>query len=156
MLTRANSLGAYVMMLGLVVLVGLMGLTLLGPALGNSGGGTITIAHQQQAAAIPEWLVGQQTAISNDLIINDHAEKHRDQKANAWILYSLLLEGQCVASAKFCSLNELEKLYICVDPVTGLVGGLFIIGDEIITGYGTRSFEYWDRTIINEFWEVCP
>ena len=150
-MARTNTLGAYVLMFGFLALMGLAALLLLGPAL--QGGGTITVARQSsEAVVIPDW-IGGQTTIEPGLLINSHAEKHGEE---AWAIYAMLLAGWCAASTTFCGGSEIEKLHVCVDPVTGIVGAILQFGDEIMTGYFTPSDPgYWKRRIARENWEIC-
>jgi len=149
---QTNSLGGYVAMLGLMVLMGLVGLMLLGPALESGRGGTISIASPQQAVST-EWLEGQNAEIARGLTINSHAEKHG---TDAWEIYKMLLAGRCAASVTFCGGSEIEKMHICIDPVTGVAGAIIQFGDEIMTGYFTPADPgYWKRRVARESWEVC-
>lgn len=122
---------------GFLFLVALAALMLLGGAI---GGGTIAAARQQQVTA-PGWLSGRQVTIPDGLSITSHAKKHVGEELDAWQIYALLLQGQCVASARYCRSDGTE-LYLCVDPVTGLMGGLMVLDDVILTGYGSGA-RYW-------------
>lgn len=143
-MTRTSSFRTSLALLGMLFLMGLAVLMLLGPALETS---TTTYRAQSSARAAP------QVAIPNDLAIRGHAAKHGSE-ANQ--IYALLLEGKCVAVGKFCGGSDIEKLYTCVDPVTGVVGAILQFGDEITTGYFERDGSgYWDRRVEKENWEVC-
>ena len=107
----------------------------------------------QETSAI-EWTgLGEHISIPGGIAIRRHAGKHGDQVLDAWKIYTLLLEGQCVASAVFCGPSDIEKLYLCVDP-TGRIGGLIVFGEEILTGYQANQ-NYWTRKVGKPEWEVC-
>ena len=150
-MTHTSNRGTFLLATGFLFLVGLAALMLLGGAL---GGGTITVARQQQAAAAaPEWLEGQRAVISPGLRIASHAEKHGTE---AWNIYAMLLSGKCADSMTFCGGSEIEKMHVCIDPVTGITGAILQFGDEIMTGYFTPTDPgYWQRRVARENWEVC-
>ena len=87
-----------------------------------------------------------------DLTINSHAAKHGTQAAE---IYALVLAGKCVASTTYCGGSEIEKLHVCTDPITGLVGAVIQFGDEIRTGFYEGNVGYWERVIERDNWEVC-
>jgi len=138
-------------MLGLVLtfilagVVGLVGLALLG-----SVEETAVVQQAAVADSAIEWCG---VNIPADLAIAEHASKHLAQSLNAWETYSMLTQGRCVATAVYCGGSEIEKLYLCEAP-SGLVGGLIVLGDEILTGYGAKP-RYWTGMIRRDHWEVC-
>ena len=174
-MAQTNSLGTYALMFGFLLLVGIAGLLLLGPALG-SGGGTITVAHQSdKTAAIPDWLAGRQVEFPSELSFSDHSLGHfrgttkggQPQKMNALEIYELGQHHGCVASRRWCLTDPwglLTELYLCVDPLTGLIGGLFIahvkpiIGGpaimEVQSGHARPASE-WFKLIQDEGWLDC-
>lgn len=98
-----------------------------------------------QAVVVPDYLAGHQARPPEGLPVSSHAVKHDGQAMTAETLYRQLLAGQCTASRRFC--NGQRELYLCADPVTGLVGGLIIeAGEIIVTGYGTRA-SYWGNKV---------
>lgn len=129
---------------GLVLLVGLV---LLG-AIGQVEVPTIQTGAQA-GTKVPAWLRDQVT-IPEGLTIDGHAQKHQDQALDAWLLYDLLVNGQCVASRQWCKGGK--ELYLCVDPASGMIGGLLVNGNQIITGYA-GSEAYWHGKVMD--WERC-
>lgn len=103
--------------------------------------------------SVPHWLDGSQTGLREGLRINEHAAKHQAQQLNAWRLRQLLSQGQCVASRKWCGAGE-KELYICADPVSGLIGGLLVVGDQIVSGYA-GSTGYWQGKVAGSEWGRC-
>jgi hypothetical protein len=101
---------------------------------------------------VPHWLDGNQVQLQEGLMIKDHATKHAAQQMNAWELQQMLHTGRCAASRKWC--NGEKELYVCVDPVSGLIGGLLIVGDQIITGYA-GSEGYWHGKVTEGDWGRC-
>lgn len=140
------------MALAMLLALGLAALTLLAQV------DTAPIVWQsrsaaQETAAI-EWTgLGEHVSIPGGMIVKPHANKHSDQVLDAWKIYTLLLEGQCAASAVFCGPSEIEKLYLCIDP-TGRIGGLIVFGNEVLTGYQAKQ-DYWARKVSRPEWEVC-
>lgn len=108
---------------------------------------------QQVTVNVPSWLAGEQTTLREGLTIHGHAAKHQAQAMNAWQLQTMLSNGQCVASRQWCGTGS-EELYICVDPVTGLIGGLIVVGDRIISGYA-GSEGYWRGKVLGDEWGAC-
>ena len=93
-------------------------------------------------------------ARSGRVAISAHAAEHNGEAER---LYWLLVQDQCVVAAKFCGGSEVEKLYTCVDPITGIVGAILQFGDQITTGYFERDGSgYWVKRVARENWEVCP
>ena len=119
---------------------------------------TASIAWQsrsaaQETAAI-EWTgLGEHVSIPGGMTVKPHANKHNDQILDAWKIYAYLLEGSCVASAVFCGPSDIERLYLCVDPM-GRIGGLIVFGEDILTGYQGNQ-DYWAKKIDGPYWEVC-
>jgi len=144
-LTRssAGTGGGWVVVLFVLLMVGSLGIIL--SSLGGSG--QVVVQVQQKT----HLDLSGQVAIRSGLKINSHAAKHDSEVLDAWKIYAMLLEGQCVASTVLCGGSEIEKLYLCRDP-SGLIGGLFVIGDEISTGYGAR-LSYWEGKLGR--WEIC-
>lgn len=117
-------------------------------------GAVIPVRVGQQPAAAIEWTeAGKYIAIPSDLVIAEHAAKHFDQHLDAWRIYAMLLEGQCVATAVFCGGSEVDRLYLCQDP-SGRIGGLIVLADEILTGYEGK-LRYWENVVERDRWEVC-
>lgn len=140
--------------LAMLLALGLAALTLLAQI------DMAAVAWQSQPAArdLPAQAgvaaIEGQIIIAEGLKIREHAAKHNDETLNAWIIYGQLLAGKCAASTVFCGGSEIEKLYLCIDPVSGLVGGLLVFGDEIMTGYGSHA-TYWERVVERDNWEIC-
>ena len=138
--------------LAMLLVLGLAALVLLAQA------GTASVTWQSQPAAWEitaiEWTgLGERVSIPGGMTVKPHAGKHSDQVLDAWKIYTLLLEGQCVASAVFCGPSDIERLYLCVDP-TGRIGGLIVFGDEILTGYQANQ-NYWAMKVGKPEWQVC-
>ena len=113
-----------------------------------------------------------------DYTFNDHCKKHLTgaDKAdlNAWEIYKMLKQGQCATVSRYCRVHERrgpEMLWLCEDPVTGIIGGLFVVleAGEIYSGYGFSdascmrkygldNFEYWTNLVFNKKrrWGPCP
>ena len=140
-------------LLVLLVLVAMLGVTLLG-----IGGSDLEVpkmpAVQQVSVPAIEWTgLGENVEVLPGMTIREHANKHKGQVLDAWKIYGLLLEGQCVASAVFCGPSDIEKLYLCMDP-TGRIGGIIVFGDEILSGY-QMSQDEWAKKVDKPQWEVC-
>lgn len=138
--------------LAMLLALGLAALTLLART------DVAAVAWQSQPAAREvaaiEWTgLGEHVSIPGGMTVKTHASKHNDQVLDAWKIYALLLEGQCVASAVFCGPSDIERLYLCVDP-TGRIGGLIVFGEDILTGYQANQ-DYWTRKIGKPEWEIC-
>jgi len=138
--------------LALLLALGLAALMLLAQV------DTAALAWQSQPAVQEitaiEWTgLGESVTVPPGLAVRQHANKHKDQVLDAWKIYTLLLEGQCVASAVFCGPSDIEKLYLCVDP-TGRIGGLVVFGDEVLTGYQGNQ-DYWANKVSKPEWQVC-
>lgn len=111
-------------------------------------------AVRQSTVPAIEWTgLGEHIVVPGGMTVRSHASKHSDQVLDAWKIYTLLLEGQCVASAVFCGPSDIEKLYLCIDPA-GRIGGLVVFGNEILTGYQAKQ-DYWSRKVDGPEWEVC-
>lgn len=138
--------------LAMLLILGLAALTLLAQADVASIPRLPRLAAQEVNAI--KWTgLGENISISSGMVVKPHASKHGDQVLDAWKIYMLLLEGQCVASAVFCGPSDIEKLYLCVDP-TGRIGGLVVFGNEVLTGYQAKQ-DYWARKVSKPEWEVC-
>lgn len=144
-MTRLSSLEIMALLFGMMLLAGIGALMLLGQAVDA----TVPVVHQ----ASINWLRPGQVHIPRDLAINSHAAKHH---GDAERIYNLLLEGQCAGVAKYCGGSNIENLYICTDPVTGVVGAILQFGGEITTGYYERSGSgHWAGRTVRENWRVC-
>lgn len=126
---------ALMMLAAMVVMLALMGL---------AGTETVTITSGV-SETVPHWLGNGQARVAENLRVAVHAKKHESQVLDAWKIYTLLLEGKCVASAVFCDPSG-KKLYLCVDPVSGLIGGMIVEAGEIATGYGAHA-SYWSSKV---------
>lgn len=134
------------------------------PAVGQIElGSHATIRHESdvaqdvaQAVQVPHWLANRPTypSIPAGIPITAHAEGHQGQALDAWKLYDLLLEGKCVASGVWCGATRTEQLYLCIDPVTGLIGGLFRDENGIWNGFA-GSIRYWEKQVHSNNWEDC-
>ena len=141
--------GLALLFLMVLVLVGVVGVALMG----MEGQMPVPAVHRVSAPAM-EWTgSGENVMVPPGMTIKWHANKHNGQVLDAWKIYGLLLEGQCVASAVFCGPSDIEKLYLCMDP-GGSIGGLIVFGDEILTGYQADQ-DYWARKVDKPEWEVC-
>jgi len=140
-----SSLESFILLGVMGVLAAVVGLSLLGGA----GRGTITVA---KSSVSTNWLTGNNVQVSNQLSLSEHAKKHGDAATQ---LYVMMLTGKCVASMTYCGGSEIEKLHVCVDPVTGAVGAVLQFGMEIKTGFYEGNVGYWERRIAREKWEVC-
>ena len=143
-MTRPRSGLGYVVMF---LLAGAMTLAVLG-LVGSAEPATVSVTGK----AVTFWLEGQDVQVSNELTLSEHSEKHGTQARD---LYILMLTGKCAASMTYCGGSTIEKLHVCVDPVTGLVGAVLQFGDEITTGFIEANAGYWERRIARENWEVC-
>lgn len=122
-----TSLSPLLLLFGMALLAGLGALVLLGSAQVT----TAPVVHQASAVTI-DWLQPDQVMVPQGLTtISTHAAKHHGDTEK---IYQMLLQGQCTEVAKFCGGSESEFAYFCVDPVTGVVGAILQIGDEITTG----------------------
>ena len=151
-MTRASSLETIVLLLGMMLLAGLGALVLLGSAQVDT---VATTWHAQPAAqqVTIDWLRPDQVQVPSGLVISEHSAKHNGDTER---IYKYLLEGKCTEVAKFCGGSEEEFAYFCVDPVTGIVGAILQIGDEITTGYYEKGGSgYWVKRVPREHWEVC-
>jgi len=145
--TTRSSLESFILLGVMGVLAAVVGLSLLGGS--SSGTGTITVA---KSCVSTNWLIGNNVQVSNQLSLSEHAKKHNDAATQ---LYVMMLTGKCVASMTYCGGSEIEKLHVCVDPVTGAVGAVLQFGMEITTGFYEGNVGYWERRIVREKWEVC-
>ena len=141
-MTRTSPLETMMLLLGMALLASLGALALLGSAR------QVFLPAVQRQAEIP-WT---EVDIPQDLVINEHAAKHAGQQLDAWKIYAMYLEGQCVATAVFCGPSDIEKLYLCMDP-TGRIGGLYQFGEEITGHQG--SLGYWARKVKGSQWGAC-
>lgn len=150
-MTRVSPLETMIMILlfGMALLAGLSALVLLGSAAQTV---TVPTVHQANTATI-DWLRPDQVQVPDDLVISAHSAKHNGDTEK---IYQMLLDSKCTEVAKFCGGSESEFTYFCVDPVTGIVGAILQVGDEITTGFYERGGSgYWAKRIPRENWEVC-
>ena len=117
---------------------------------------TASIAWRSQPAAQKvaiDWLRPEQIDVPGGLVINAHSAKHH---GNTEKIYRMLLDSKCAEVAKYCGGSENEFTYICTDPVTGIVGAILQVGNEITTGFYERAGSgYWAKRIPRERWEAC-
>ena len=142
---------SFITMFVVVTAVLLAALMLLGGGLGEAQRVQMQAVRQSSAPAI-EWLRPDQVFVPRGLLVNAHAVKHDGDTEK---IYQMLLGGKCAAVAKFCGGSEIEKLYACTDPVTGLVGIILQFGDEITTGYFSHNSNNLGNRVSREKWEVC-
>ncbi len=145
-----GGIGTFLAMGACIIAVGLMGLLMcaslvtprhaVSPASGSAGA--------RRAAET----MGNRAEIQAGLTIRDHAAKHNGETER---IYQALLAGKCAGSMTWCGGSDLEKLHICVDPMTGAVGAVIQFGMEITTGYYEQRDGYWLRRVEKEGWEVC-
>jgi len=148
-MTRAGSLETMISMFGLMLLAGIGALVLLGSAAQPA-----SVAVHQASDTTIDWLRPDQVYVPSNLVVSAHVAKQHNRDTER--IYKYLLEGKCAEVAKFCGGSEQEFAYFCVDPVTGIVGAILQIGDEITTGYYEKSGSgYWVRRVPRERWEVC-
>jgi len=93
----------------------------------------------------------EQPAISQPPI-SAHAAKHVGESLDAWRIATLISSRSCATVRYYC--NGSRELYLCEDPNTGLVGGLIVASDVIVTGYGARA-RYWQRKLETGEWRPC-
>jgi len=144
MVGSRSSLGGFIVLSLLAGVVGAAGLGTIASAT------AVTVTSSQKAST--SWLEGNNVRVSNQLTMSEHAKKHGDAATQ---LYVMMLTGKCVASMTYCGGSEIEKLHVCVDPVTGAVGAVLQFGIEITTGFYEGNVGYWERRIEREGWEVC-
>jgi len=149
MTTLDNASPKFAAMLMVCLVVGVAGFVLITTPLPTHLPAPAIAAHEASAIV---W-ASSPVNIPADLIINGHAAKHIGEELDAWKLYAMLLEGQCVASTVWCGGSDIEKLYLCTTP-DGLIGGLFRFGDEIMSGF-QGPLDYWIRIRDRDNWEVC-
>lgn len=142
--SRSNFRGFFIAMFLLAAAAALVTLNAV-------GSGFVTAAASRGKAAT-DWLEGQNVQVSNELTISRHAAKHGTQ---AQELYIMMLTGKCAASMTYCGGSEIERLHVCRDPVTGLVGAVLQFGDEITTGFYEGNEGYWMRRVGREKWGGC-
>lgn len=144
--TSRSGFGLLVPMLGLLFLTALVALTLLGPALSGGGGGRpITVAQPKTVNAVvaPHWLPTERVVLPADWRVSVHATKHEGEALDAEKIYALLLEGKCAGEAQYCN-NKGKQLILCFDPVTGLLGGIFVSATGLVeSGWGVSTFSHW-------------
>lgn len=131
--SRSSPIGTYTVLAFMLVGAFVAMVALLGP---------MTVAPQR---SVPYWLPTNHIAIPKDLTITAHATKHQVEQLNAETIYAMLLEGKCAASAKYCNPNG-TVLYLCLDPISGVIGGLFVVGDAVATGYSSGE-QYWSGLV---------
>ena len=129
----------------------------------------VVVATLLPMISIPWTLKERGQEIPRDLEFTSHARtSHSDKALNAECVYKKFLEGSCTAEAKFCSTHPIHgarELYLCQDPVSGLVGFLIVELErwnvpKILTGYGVKWIvdpkieeEYlWSKIFIKDFW----
>jgi len=149
MMTRTSSLETMILLFGTMLLVGLGALALLGSAQ------VATVPAMRQASEVAiDWLRPDQVHVPSGLAISMHSAKHNEETEK---IYQMLLESKCTEVAKFCGGSESEFAYFCVDPITGIVGAILQVGDEITTGFYERAGSgYWVKRVPREKWEICP
>lgn len=138
--------------LAMLLALGLAALVLLAQADTAAVAWTSQPAMYQASKVTIDWLRPDQVHVPSGLAISAHATKHNGEAEQ---IYALLLQGQCAAVAKFCGGSNIERMYICVDPVTGIVGAMLQFGDEITTGYFSSNSNYWPGRIARENWKSC-
>ena len=151
-MSGSQNTSSFLTMFALVAAALFAGMALLGGGMGRVSKVQMQTVRQSAASAI-EWLRPDQVHVPSGLAVSGHAAGHNGEAER---LYWLLVQGQCVAAAKFCGGSEVERLYTCVDPITGIVGAILQFGDEITTGYFERDGSgYWMKRVARENWEVC-
>lgn len=140
-MTRIRPLETMILTFAFMLLAGLVALVMLGSAQAETATMTWQAQPAVQEAAVPDWLAGRQTAIEPGLPVRPHAAKHAAEQLDAERIYAMLLQGRCAAADQFCNSDGM-RLYLCFDPVTGLLGGLFVQDGMVISGYGSRA-SYW-------------
>jgi len=140
-----------------IVLLGMGVLLIAGTLFGLAGIAALPEALPQvqlsQPARPASETMGNRAEIQPGLTIRDHAKKHGDETE---IIYRALLEGKCAGSMTWCGGSDIEKLHVCIDPVTGVVGAVLQYGTEITTGFYERpSSGYWFKRIEWEDWGIC-
>lgn len=145
--TKGSPITGLIFMFGMLCTAVILMLFLI--ALASTGQ---SVATSQQSIT-STWLGNDRVVIDTNLPINDHAKKHIGEALDAWKIYALLLQGKCAAETVYCR-NGSEKMYLCLDPETKLVGAIFQIDGEIRSGFGSR-IDYWRRTIDKGGWERC-
>lgn len=152
MLTMNNT-NTVVVMLGLFVLAALTSLLLLAPLM-DAGEAVADVTNRVDGSvgSQVEEVVGNHARVQEGLAIRAHADKHNGE---AQRIYQQLLEGKCATSMTWCGGSNIEKMHICVDPVTGAVGAVLQFGDEITTGFYEGYEGYWTWRVERENWEVC-
>ena len=147
-MTRVSPLETAILLFAMMLLAGVGALALLGSAQ------TVTVPAVHQASTVTiDWLHPDQVHVPSGLTISAHSAKHNGETER---IYKYLLEGQCTEVAKYCGGSESEFAYFCVDPVTGIVGAILQIGDEVTTGFYEKDGSgYWAKRVPREQWEVC-
>jgi len=112
---------------------------------------TMPTMHQASTATI-DWLRPDQVRVPSGLTVSAHSAKHNGDTEK---IYQMLLDGRCAAVAMYCGGSGIERMYACMDPVTGLVGIMLQFGDEVTTGYFSRNSNNVTNRIAREKWEVC-
>lgn len=132
-------------------LLPLLGLLVAGVVVATLLLSTISISWKQPLPDSIPW----------DYTFNNHCRKHLGEQLDAWKIYDLLKNGQCTMEDRYCREDDYHgsmMLWLCEDPVTGILGGLFVVLEtqEIMSGYG-ESYEHWvDEVIDEEGWTACP
>lgn len=107
------------------------------------------------------------SSVSPDLILEDYWTGHAGQKMNAVETYKMLLAGECAMVARYCDEYDPNKeLHLCLDPVSHLVGGIYVVGNVIKNGYAGDGGDYWNKKLRqDESWpnrdgkgkfSICP
>ena len=161
---QTNKFRTYVVALGLLLIAGLMGLFLL-----NSLSSRMNL---KIGPIYINWKLLYPDKIPLDLTINRRCQQHvGEAQLNAYRIYEMYKQGQCADENRYCRVDARHgpmMLYLCEDPVTGIIGGLFVILEkhEIFSGFGyddshypgSSNFEFWMDVINNEDepWDLCP
>ena len=140
--TTRSSLGIGILLIAMAGLAALLALSLLG-----SVGGTITIAPAQKAvntATGPHWLGKERISLQADWKVSTHATKHEGEDLDAEKIYNMILQGKCAGVGQFCN-SQGKQLLLCFDPITGLLGGIFVntVTGLVESGWGVTRFHYW-------------
>lgn len=87
--------------------------------------------------------------------LSPHCAKHASEALSPARIQRMLASGECVEARRYCDAERGLELYLCTDPRTGLVGGLILAGDVVVTGYGARA-AYWQGKIgAGRQWGPC-
>lgn len=98
------------------------------------------------------------SALPKTSVISPHAAKHDGQVMTAETISAMILEGKCGPNLPlelkphYC--QGTKEMELCMDPVTGRIGGIFRVGARIITGYAARA-SYWATKVERHSWQEC-